>query len=222
MALRVVIAEDSPLIRAGLKRLLEELGVVVTGEAGDVPGLMSAVASGRPDAVILDVRMPPSQTDEGIVAAQDLRMRFPEVAVLLLSQHMGSPTALDLIERSGGGVGYLLKDRVADAEALIEALQRLVDGGTVLDPQLARRLVDTRRQAAMLASSTPREHQVLALMAEGLTNAAIARKLDISVKTVELHVGRVLTLLGLPAELDVNRRVLAVVAYLRANGTLPG
>lgn len=218
--MRVVVAEDSPLVRAGLVRLLNDVGVAVVAEAGDVVELMTAIARHGPDAAIVDVRMPPSQTDEGIAAAATIRARFPAVAVLLLSQHTGSPAALDLIERTRGRVGYLLKDRVADAPMLVESLERLVAGGTVVDPELAQRLVDARHQTAMIAASTPRERQVLALMAEGMSNAAIARRLVISSKTVEVHVHRVLTSLGLPVDADANRRVLAVLAYLRAKGRI--
>lgn len=220
MALRVVIAEDSQLVRAGLAMLLEEVGIQVVGMAGDGTQLMTEIARTSPDAAIIDVRMPPSQTDEGIVAAGQVRNKFPAVAVLLLSQHAGSPAALELIERTGGGVGYLLKDRVSDAKMLVEALERLVGGGTAIDPELAERLVTARRNAVLISGSTPREHQVLALMAEGLSNAAIGERLVIAPKTVEMHVRRVLDMLGMPQDADVNRRVLAVLAYLRASGRM--
>jgi len=220
MGLRVVIAEDSHLVRAGLARLLAEVDVEVVGEADDGIKLMTEIARTSPDAAIVDVRMPPSQTDEGIVAAAAIRTKFPAVAVLLLSQHVGSPAALDLIERTSGGVGYLLKDRVMDARMLADALQRLVDGGTAIDPEIAKALIDVRRNADMIAASSPRERQVLALMAEGLSNASIAERLCIAPKTLEMHVRRVLEMLELPPETEGHRRVLAVLAYLRASGRI--
>ena len=220
MGVRVVIAEDSPIVRSGLASLLRAAGVDVVAETGDAQSLMLAIARTGPDAAIVDVRMPPSQTDEGIAAAHAIRAKFPSVGVLLLSQDSGSPALLDLVEHCRGGIGYLLKDRVADAEVLIDAVKRIMDGETVVDSEVIDRLIEARLHAAMITSSTPREHQVLALMAQGKSNAAIARALVISPKTVELHINRVLKLLDLPVEADANRRVLAVLAYLRASGRI--
>lgn len=217
---RVVLAEDSPIVRAGLARLLEDVGVDVVGHATDVPSLLAVVAERAPDAVISDVRMPPSQTHEGVTAARALRAEHPDVGVLLLSQHAGSPAVLRFIEEAGGGIGYLVKDRVADARVLVEALERVLDGGTVIDAEVAERLVATRRELHELAALSGRELQVLALMAEGLSNAAIAERLTIAEKTVEQHVRAVLAIVGVPANAAANRRVLAVLAYLRSRREL--
>jgi DNA-binding NarL/FixJ family response regulator len=210
--LRVVIAEDQVLLREGLRRLFEDAGHDVVGAVDDADRLRAAVSEHEPDLAIVDVRMPPSFTDEGIRAAQWIRDEHPSVGVLVLSQHVESTGAVGLV--SQGGFGYLLKDRVLHVSEFLEAAERVARGGSALDPEVVASLVGGERDA--LAALTDREREVLSLMAEGLTNNAIARRLTLTERTVEGHVRSVLTKLDLPAGEDGHRRVLAVIACLRA------
>jgi len=210
--LRVVIAEDQVLLREGLRRLFEDAGHDVVGTVDDADRLRAAVSEHEPDLAIVDVRMPPSFTDEGIRAAQWIRDEHPDIGVLVLSQHVESTGAVGLV--SQGGFGYLLKDRVLHVSEFLEAAERVARGGSALDPEVVASLVGDERDA--LAALTDREREVLSLMAEGLTNNAIARRLTLTERTVEGHVRSVLTKLDLPAGEDGHRRVLAVIAFLRA------
>ena len=214
--MRVVLAEDSVLLREGLVRLLTEAGCAVVAAVGDGEQLREAVREHRPDVAVVDVRMPPSFTDEGLRAALAVRAELPGTAVLVLSQYVEESYAGDLLA-TGGGVGYLLKDRVSALEELSEALERVVAGGTVLDPTVVSQLFAARR-ARPLDRLTPREREVLGLMAEGLTNGAIARRLVVSLKAVEKHVPLILEKLDLPPSPDDHRRVLAVLEWLRRPG----
>jgi DNA-binding NarL/FixJ family response regulator len=207
-----VIAEDQVLLREGLRRLFEDAGHDVVGTVDDADRLRAAVSEHKPDLTILDVRMPPSFTDEGIRAAHWIRDEHPDIGVLVLSQHVESTGAVGLV--SQGGFGYLLKDRVLDVAEFLEAAERVARGGSALDPEVVASLVGGEQDA--LAALTDREREVLSLMAEGLTNNAIARRLTLTERTVEGHVRSVLTKLDLPAGEDGHRRVLAVIACLRA------
>ena len=207
-----MIAEDQVLLREGLRRLFEDAGHDVVGTVDDGDRLRAAVSEHEPDLAIVDVRMPPSFTDEGIRAAQWIRDEHPNVGVLVLSQHVESTGAVGLV--SQGGFGYLLKDRVLHVSEFLEAAERVARGGSALDPEVVASLVGDERDA--LAALTDREREVLSLMAEGLTNNAIARRLTLTERTVEGHVRSVLTKLDLPAGEDGHRRVLAVIAFLRA------
>jgi DNA-binding NarL/FixJ family response regulator len=207
-----VIAEDQVLLREGLRRLFEDAGHDVVGTVDDADRLRAAVSEHKPDLAIVDVRMPPSFTDEGIRAAQWIRAAHPEIGVLVLSQHVESTGAVGLV--SQGGFGYLLKDRVLHVSEFLEACERVARGGSALDPEVVASLVGGERDA--LAALTDREREVLSLMAEGLTNNAIARRLTLTERTVEGHVRSVLAKLDLPAGEDGHRRVLAVIACLRA------
>jgi DNA-binding NarL/FixJ family response regulator len=214
--IRVVIAEDAVLLRAGLAGLLERFGLDTVAVVGDAEALRSAVAEHAPDLVITDIRMPPGFTDEGLRAAVDLRHAHPGLAVVVLSQYVQHSYAADLLDSGGGrGVGYLLKDRVVDVEEFISALRRVAAGGTVVDPKVISQLVRRRRDP--LSSLSTREREVLALVAEGHSNAAIARRLFVSEAAVGKHVGSILAKLRLPQTDDTNRRVLAVLAYLRSD-----
>ena len=210
--MRVVIAEDAVLLREGLARLLADAGSEVVETVEDAIGLVEAVERTRPDVCVVDVRMPPTHTDEGIRAAIEIRARWPETAVLVLSQYVEERYATELLSGDTRGVGYLLKDRVADVHEFVEALRRVAGGGTALDPEVvAQLLARSRRPHDQL---TPREGEVLALMAEGLSNAGIAEHLVVTEGAVEKHVSNIFAKLGLtPAESD-HRRVLAVLAYL--------
>jgi len=213
--MRVVIADDEVLLREGLERLLLEAGFQVVGKVGTAEELLRKVEVARPDVAIVDIRMPPSHTDEGIVAAQEIRDAPPEVAVLVLSQHLESRYAMRLIEQHPGGAGYLLKQRVSNLGVLTDALERLRDGECVVDPTIVARLFKRARPARELAELTEREREVLALMAEGRSNKAISAQLFLSPKTVEAHVKHIFTKLELAESPDDHRRVLAVLAYLR-------
>ena len=214
--MRVVIADDEVLLREGLERLLLEAGFDVVGKVGTADELLRKVELARPDVAIVDIRMPPSHTDEGIVAAQEIRQSHPEVGVLVLSHHLESHYALRLIEQHPGGAGYLLKQRVSNVGVLTDALGRLRDGECVVDPTIVARLVRRTRPARRLAELTEREREVLGLMAEGRSNKAISAALFLSPKTVEGHVKHIFMKLGIDESADDHRRVLAVLAYLRS------
>ncbi len=210
-----MIAEDSALLREGLAGLLEDAGHDVVARVGDGESLVAVVAEHAPELAIADVRMPPGFSDEGMRAASEIRSRFPSTAVLMLSQHVETRHALELV-RSGGGFGYLLKDRVLDVDDFLETARRVASGGSALDPEVVATLIPAPGDPDPLAELTPREHEVLGLMAEGRTNAGIAQRLWLTEKTVETHVRAILGKLGLPVSTDDNRRVLAVLAYLRS------
>ena len=214
--MRAVIAEDQVLLREGLVRLFQDAGHEVVASLGDAERLASTVAELEPDLVVLDIRMPPTFTDEGARAAAALKQASPAVGVLVLSQHIETRHAVELVSR--GGFGYLLKDRVLRVGEFLSAAERVADGGSALDPQVVGSLVTHRAEDAPLAGLTEREREVLALMAEGLTNAGIAKRLYLSERTVEAHVRHVLAKLAVPEEGDAHRRVLAVLAHLSADG----
>jgi len=214
---RIVIAEDSVLLRAGLERLLADAGHEVVASLGTADGLLDAVATHAPQLAIVDVRMPPTWTDEGIRAAAVLRAQHPDVAILVLSQYVEERYAGELIATGGGGLGYLLKDRVADVDDFLADVARVGDGGTVLDPEVVAQLVVRSRQTATLAALTPREREALGRMAEGRSNAAIAAAMFVTEGAVEKHVGSIFTKLGLAPVDSENRRVMAVLTYLEGN-----
>jgi serine/threonine-protein kinase PknK len=213
--LRVVLAEDDVLLREGLASLLERAGFVVVGQAGDGAQLLALVRDKLPELVVVDIRMPPTHTVEGLDAARQIRGELPEIGILVLSAHADVEHAVELLA-SGGGVGYLLKSRVTDVAEFIDTLERIAKGGSVVDAALVRELVTARRRDDPLAVLSAREHEVLALMAEGRSNAGIARRLWVTEGTVEKHVRSILAKLGLPETDDNHRRVLAVVAFLEA------
>jgi DNA-binding NarL/FixJ family response regulator len=213
--MRVVIAEDAVLLRAGLERLLAEGDFEVVGTVGDGPGLIAAAAALRPDIAIVDVRMPPTHTDEGLRAALEVRRLMPATAILVLSQYVEERYALELIGSNAEGVGYLLKDRVADVSEFLAAVKRVGEGGTALDPEVVAQLLGRRRRGNPLDELSPREREVLSLMAEGRSNAAIAAELVVTDGAVEKHVSNIFAKLGLPATASDHRRVLAVLTYLR-------
>ena len=216
--MRIVIADDSMLIREGIGMLLSDAGFEVVATAPDAEGLMRAVARHEPDVAIVDVRMPPTHTDEGIRAAREIRARHPGTGVLVLSQHVEEAYAMDLLAESAEGLGYLLKDRVTDVDRLADAIRRVGEGGSALDPEVVARLVGRRRERDPLEELTPREREVLGLMAEGRSNVGIADELVVTERAVEKHVGNIMAKLGIrPAEAD-HRRVLVVLAYLRGDG----
>ena len=214
--MRVVIADDSALLREGLARLLVESGVEVCAMAADAPALVEAVRRERPDIAIVDIRMPPTYTHEGAEAAVALREELPDLGVLLLSQAVETHFASQLLERYAERFGYLLKDRVINVTTLTDALRTIAGGGTVLDPEIVRHLMRRDSAANPLAALTERERDVLALMAEGRSNSAIADRLTVTLKTVESHIANIFSKLGLHGEQDDHRRVLAVLAALKA------
>ena len=214
--MRVVVADDSVLLREGVVRLLEEAGIEVAGQAGDAEELLRKVRAHKPDVAIVDVRMPPTNTDDGLRAAQQIRAELPEVAVLVLSQYVEQGYALELLEDGAEGVGYLLKDRVAEVDRFIDAVRRVADGGSALDPEVVSQLLGRRRHEDPLDQLTPREREVLGLMAEGRTNHAIAEQLVVTDRAVEKHVTSIFSKLGLQTSPHDHRRVLAVLTYLRA------
>jgi DNA-binding NarL/FixJ family response regulator len=211
---RVVIAEDTVLLREGLAGLLEDAGHEVVGRAGDAAALLALVEEHAPDLAVVDVRMPPDFDDEGTRAAAEIRGSHPGTAVLVLSQHIETRHVIDLVS-AGGGFGYLLKDRVLDVDDFLDAARRVSEGGSALDPQVVATLVGRPERESALDELTPREREVLSLMAEGRTNAGIARRLWLTEKTVETHVRTILMKLGLQVSNDDHRRVLAVLTYLR-------
>lgn len=212
--MRVVIAEDLALLRAGIASLLRDDGHQVVAEVADGESLLRAAAEHSPDLAVIDVRMPPTFTDEGVRAAVEVRRRLPHTAILILSQYVEERYATDLLGGGSQGVGYLLKDRIADVGEFLSAARRVAAGGTAIDPEVVSQLLSRRRRSDLLDELTPREREVLALMAEGHTNAAIAERLVVSGGAVEKHVRNVFLKLGLPQTDQQHRRVLAVLTYL--------
>jgi DNA-binding NarL/FixJ family response regulator len=215
-ALRVLVADDSVLLREGLVRLLEEAGCLVVAQAGDAPDLLRKARAHKPDVAIIDVRMPPDNTDDGLRAALTIRSEQPETGVLVLSQYIEEQYAIELIGAAPEGVGYLLKERVTDIGALLDAVHRIAEHRSVIDPQVVGQLLRRHRQEDPLEELTEREREVLELMAEGRTNHAIAARLVITERAVEKHVTSIFSKLGLPPAEDDHRRVLAVLTFLRA------
>jgi DNA-binding NarL/FixJ family response regulator len=213
---RVVLADDAALLREGLARVLTEAGVEVAAQLGTASELLEAVEMLTPDVAVVDIRMPPTHTDEGLIAAGEIRRRFPSVGVLLLSQYVEPQYALTLLEGGIERTGYLLKERVLDVGDFTMALHRVADGETVVDPALVSQLLDRARAQSPLDQLTPREREVLSLMAEGLTDRGISERLFVTPNTVETHVRHIIGKLALPASPSDNRRVQAVLAYLRA------
>jgi len=209
---RIVIGEDSALFREGLARLLEDAGHEVVAKAADAPSLVAAVHAATPDLAIIDVRMPPDLTDDGARAARAVRAKHPKLGIVLLSQHVETRHSVELV--ASGRFGYLLKDRVFDVDDFLDALRRVAAGGSALDPEVVSRLIGVHRGGGPLASLTAREREVLALMAEGRTNVGIARRLWLTERTVETHIGSILAKLGLADSDEDHRRVLAVLVYL--------
>jgi DNA-binding NarL/FixJ family response regulator len=216
--MRVVVGEDVMLTRTGLVRLLGDAGFEVVGEAEDLDGVLRTVRDQRPDAVIVDIRMPPTHTDEGLVAAQRIRTEHPGIGVLVLSHYLEPSYAVRLIEEQPEGMGYLLKERVFDVANLVDALRRIADRECVIDPTIVSRLVRRKRRADPVETLTDREREVLSLVAEGLSNAAIAQRLFVTERTVEAHTKQIFEKLGLEADPASNRRVLAVIRFLRSSG----
>jgi DNA-binding NarL/FixJ family response regulator len=214
--MRVIVAEDSVLLREGLVRLLEESGFEVAGQAADGEELLRKVRAHKPDVAVVDVRMPPTQTDEGLQAAHRIRELLPETGVLVLSQYVEEAYARELLADNAAGLGYLLKDRVGDVDAFADAVRRVGEGGSALDPEVVSQLMGRRRRDDPLEALTPREREVLALMAEGRSNAAIAEALIVTERAVEKHVTSIFSKLDLPPSAEDHRRVLAVLHFLRA------
>ena len=213
-AVRVVIADDSVLFREGIAELLERAGFQVAGQSGTAEDLLLKVRSYDPDVAIVDIRMPPTHTDEGMRAAREIRERHPDVGVLVLSQYEEAPYMMELLQGDIEGVGYLLKDRIRDVHEFADAVQRVAEGGSAFDPTVVSRLVGRRRGEDSLDSLTPREREVLELMAQGRSNQAIAEKLVVTPGAVEKHVRSIFGKLGLPVSAEDHRRVLAVITYL--------
>ena len=216
--MRVVVADDSMLTRGGIVRMLQEAGVDVVAEAADGRELLQRVDEFRPDVAVIDIKMPPTFTDEGLQAAAELRRRHPSLGILVLSQYVEADYAMRLIEEVPERTGYLLKDRVADIAVLVDALRRITEDETVIDPTIVSRLLGRRREVDPLAALTARETDVLASLAEGLSNGAIARRLHVAERTVETHVTSIFQKLGLVDEPSAHRRVLAVLTFLRRPG----
>ena len=214
--MRVVVADDSVLLREGIVRILGDAGFEVVGQAGDAEDLIRKVAAHKPDVAIVDVRMPPTNTDDGLRAAQRIRSEQPETGVLVLSQYIEEGYALELLSENAEGVGYLLKDRVADVERFTDSVKRVGEGGSALDPEVVAQLLGRRRREDPLAELSPREREVLELMAEGRSNHAIAEQMVVTERAVEKHVTSIFGKLKLPPTAEDHRRVLAVLRYLRA------
>lgn len=219
--MRIALADDSALFRRGLATLLASSGIEVTADAATGSDLLCAVAADPPDVVVLDIRMPPTFTDEGLVTAKQLRQQYPDLGVLVLSTYSETSYAVQLLSVGSRGIGYLLKDRVADQQTLCDALARIIVGESVIDPEIISRLIAHRRLTTALDRLTERERDVLRLMAEGRSNMRIANQLYLSPKTVETHVAALFTKLNLHPAADDNRRVLAVLTWLRATETIP-
>ena len=215
MTMRIVVAEDEVLLREGLARLLQEAGHEVVGQAGTPDDAIRKVLGHRPDLLLVDIRMPPDRSDEGLQVAREIHRRMPEVAILVLSHHIEASFAVRLLEERTRSVGYLLKERVSDLDAFLESIRRVGDGGAVVDPRVVSALVARRRDPDPLAELSARERELLALMAEGLSNPAISRRLYLSPKTVETHVRSIFQKLGLLPGTDEERRVVAVLRYLQ-------
>jgi DNA-binding NarL/FixJ family response regulator len=213
--IRVVLADDSVLFREGLARLLADKGIAVTGQASDADGLHAAVLREEPDVVVTDIRMPPTHTNEGLLAAQRIRAEHPEIGVLVLSQYVEAQQAVKLLKNAPQRIGYLLKDRVCDISEFTDAVRRIARGGSVIDAEVVGHLL-SRRGGGALADLTEREREILALMAQGRSNRAVGERLFLSPKTVETHVGAIFAKLGLLPAADDHRRVLAVITYLRS------
>jgi DNA-binding NarL/FixJ family response regulator len=213
---RIVIADDNLLVRRGIAALLEEAGLEVTAQAGEVDGLLEAVEAESPDVAIVDIRMPPTHTDEGLRAAQAIRERHPEIGIVVLSQHVETGVAARVLAEHPAGLGYLLKDRVTDVAEFVAILRNVAAGGTALDPQVISRLLASDRGDGPLSALTAREREVLQLVAEGNSNPAIATRLDITRRSAEKYVSSIFTKLGLPDTGNENRRVLAVLKLLRS------
>jgi DNA-binding NarL/FixJ family response regulator len=216
MPMKVVLADDSVLLREGIARVLEEAGFDVAGQAGTAEELLLKVRSYSPDVAVVDIRMPPTHTDEGLRAAREIREKYPGTAVLVLSQYVEPGYAMELLQESAEGVGYLLKDRVSDIDEFVSAVRRVAEGGSALDPAVVSQLVGRRRRDDPLADLTPRESEVLALMAEGRSNQGIAERLVITERAVEKHVTSIFGKHRLPAAVEDHRRVLAVLTYLNS------
>jgi DNA-binding NarL/FixJ family response regulator len=214
--MRVVVADDSVLLREGVVRLLEESGFEVVAQAGDAEDLIRKVGAHRPEVAIVDIRMPPTNTDDGLRAALEIRASQPDTGVLVLSQYVEEGYALELVSDSAGGVGYLLKDRVADVERFVESVRRVAEGGSALDPEVVAQLLGRARRDDPLAALTPREREVLELMAEGRSNNAIAEQMVVTERAVEKHVTSIFGKLGLSPAAEDHRRVLAVLTFLKA------
>ncbi|MET0614629.1 MAG: response regulator transcription factor [Thermoleophilaceae bacterium] len=213
--MRVVVADDSVLLREGVVRLLQENGFEVVGQAGDAEDLIRKVKAHKPDVAVVDIRMPPTNTDDGLRAALEIRAELPDTGVLVLSQYVEEGYALDLVGDSAGGVGYLLKDRVADVDRFVDSVRRVADGGSALDPEVVSQLVGRARRDDPIDELTPREREVLGLMAEGRSNNAIAEHMTVTERAVEKHVTSIFGKLGLAPAPEDHRRVLAVLAFLR-------
>ncbi len=212
----MILADDQLLLREGVARLLEDAGMEVVAQAGDAEDLLRKTGAHKPDVAIVDVRMPPTHSDEGLRAAAEIRRRFPEVGVLVLSQYVEEVYALELFDAGAEGLGYLLKDRVADIDRFVDAVRRVGEGGSALDPEVVGRLLGRRRREDPLEGLSPREREVLGLMAEGRSNQAIADELVVTERAVEKHVTSIFGKLRLAPGAETHRRVLAVLAYLRA------
>ena len=214
--MRVVVADDAVLLREGVARILEEAGFEVVAQAGDGEDLLRKVRAHKPDVAVVDVRMPPTHTDEGLRAAREIRAELPQVGVLVLSQYVEEAYAVELLSESAEGLGYLLKDRVSDIEGFADAVRRVAGGGSALDPEVVSQLVGRRRRDDPLGELSDREREVLSLMAEGRSNASIAERLVVTERAVEKHVTSIFSKLDLTATPETHRRVLAVLAFLRS------
>jgi DNA-binding NarL/FixJ family response regulator len=214
--MRVVLGEDSVLLREGIARLLDRAGIEVVAQAGDAEDVLRKVRAHKPDVLIVDIRRPPSNTDDGLKVAREIRAELPDIGVLVLSQYLEEAYASDLLGEGTEGVGYLLKDRVADVDRFVDAVRRVAGGGSALDPEVVAHLLGRHREDDPIESLSEREREVLALMAEGMSNSAIAERLVITERSVEKHGTSIFSKLDLPPTSEHNRRVLAVLAYLRS------